>query len=130
MTKIKLQTLVKQKVSFPTNGYTQQPYQNTNYHNLNKSVTKNKFPHNIWMSENQCIKMGITVIDKNNPSQTIDRFGNTSKIFNISQTDFIKPTVKKVVKRKSPTKTIQTTQLQRIERLEKLVVELYGMIEG
>ena len=127
MTKIKLQTLVKQKVSFPTNGYTQQPYQNTNYHNLNKSVTKNKFPHNIWMSENQCIKMGITVIDKNNPSQTIDRFGNTSKIFNISQTDFIKPTVKKVVKRKPTTKT---TQLQRIERLEKLVVELYGMVEG
>ena len=79
------------------------------------------------MSENQCIKMGITVIDKNNPSQTIDRFGNTSKIFNISQTDFIKPTVKKVVKRKPTTKT---TQLQRIERLEKLVVELYGMVEG
>ena len=127
MTKIKLQTIVKQKVSFPTNGYTQQPYQNTNLHNLNKSVTTNKFPHNIWMSENQCIKMGITVIDKNNPSQTIDRFGNTSKIFNISQTDFIKPTVKKVVKRKPTTKT---TQLQRIERLEKLVVELYGMVEG
>lgn len=127
MTKTKLQSLVEEKISYPINGFTQQPYKNSNHHNLNESYKKNGFTHNIWMSENQCMKMGITVIDKNNPSHTIGRYGDESKVFNISQTNYIKSTVKKVVVKKS---TTQSTQLQRIEKLEEMVVKLYEMVNG
>lgn len=127
MSKIKLTSVVKNNPSFPTNGFTEKPYKNTNYHTLNDSYKKNGFTHNIWLSKNQSLRVGLKVIDSDNPTYTVDRFGNQSEIFNISQTNYFKP--KRKTQKKVTTKPTQITQLERIERLEKLVVELYELVE-
>lgn len=114
MSKTKLNQTVRENPSYPKNGVTQKSYKNTNHHTLNESYEINGYIHNVWVTEKQCEKIGVSVIDRNNQTYTVDRFGKQTEIFNISQTDFMKPRKKKSVSGKP-------TQLQRIEILEKLV---------
>jgi len=114
MSKIKLKQTVIENSSYPKNGVTQKSYKNTNYHTLNESYENNGYIHNVWVTEKQCESVGVSVTDRSNQTHTIDRFGNQTEVFNISQTDFMKPRKKKSVSSKP-------TQLQRIEILEKLV---------
>lgn len=123
----KLQNLIKQNKGYPINGYTSKPYQSQNHHNLNMSFNKNGFQHNIWLSEKQCERLGIKLIDKNNPSYTISRWGEENEIFNISQTDFIKPKRKKSVSKPKIEKSLQS-DIKRIEMLEKMVIHLYDKL--
>ena len=117
MSKIKLKQTVRENPSYPKNGVTQKSYKNTNHHTLNESYETNGYIHNVWVTEKQCENIGVRVTDRNHQTHTIDRFGNQTEIFNISQTDFMKPRKKKSVSNKP-------TQLQRIETLEKLVHHL------
>lgn len=129
MSKLGLTSLIKQNPNTPTNGYTNDSYRNTNVDSLNESFIKNSYPYNIWLTENQCGKFSINVVDKNNPSFTVDRFGKKSIVYNISQTDFIKPIVsRKIVRGSRDYKN--KTQLQRIEDLEKIVNELMKITRG
>ena len=119
MSKVKLKSVVRNNPSFPTNGFTTKSYKNTNHKTLNDSFESNGFTYNIWLSENQCNQMGYVVTNKSNHTYTVNRYGDKSEIYNISQTDYFK------LKRKNQkNKSTQLTQLERIERLEKLVVEL------
>lgn len=127
----KLQRLVKENHSYPTNGFTNTNYKNINYHTLNESCKKNRFKYNIWFSENQCMKSGLQLIDKT-PTHTVDIKGNTFKVYNISQTDYKLP-VKKQVKKKTvsnPKEEIQVVQNNdlKIQILEKLVINLYDKL--
>lgn len=127
----KLQRLVKENHSYPTNGFTNTNYKNTNYHTLNESCKTNDYTYNIWFSENQCMKRGLQLIDKT-PTHTVDRKGNTFKVYNISQTDYKLP-VKKQVKEKTvsnPKEEIQVVQNNdlKIQILEKLVINLYDKL--
>lgn len=131
MNRIKIETLIKEKKQYPINGFTQKPYKSQNYHNLNDSKVKNGFEHNIWLSENQCERLGVKLIEKDNPSYTVGRFGEENKIFNISQTDFIKPKRKKSVTEPKVEKLIPSTPSsdeKRIEMLEIMVLHLYGKL--
>lgn len=89
MSKVKLKETVRENPTYPKNGVTQKSYKNTNYHTLSKSYKDNRYISNVWVTENQCEKIGVMVIDRNNLTHTVDRFGKQTKIFNISQTDFM-----------------------------------------
>jgi antirestriction protein ArdC len=117
MSKVKLNQTVRENPMYPKNGITQKSYKNTNYHTLNESYENNEYIYNVWVTEKQCESVGVSVTDRSNQTHTVDRFGNQTEIFNISQTDFMKPRKKKSVSSKP-------TQLQRIETLEKLVHHL------
>jgi len=117
MSKTKLNQTVKENPMYPKNGVTQKSYKNTNHHTLNESYESNGYIHNVWVTEKQCESVGVSVTDRSNQTHTVDRFGKQTEIFNISQTDFMKPRKKKSV-------SCKPTQLQRIETLEKLVHNL------
>jgi len=117
MSKVKLRETINENPTYPKNGITQKPYKKTNYKTLNESYQQNGYTHNVWVTEKQCERVNVKVIDKNQKVHIVDRFGNKTDIFNISQTDFMKPKVKKSISGKQ-------TQLQRIETLEKLVHHL------
>jgi hypothetical protein len=127
MSRIKLQSLLKEKKQYPINGYTSKPYRYQNHHNLNESFNKNGFEYNIWLSENQCERLGIKVIDKSHPSYTIGRNGEEFKIYNISQTDFIEPKRKKSVSKPKVEKP--SSDEMRIQMLEKMVIHLYDKLD-
>lgn len=133
MSKVKLQSLLKENKGYPINGYTSKSYQSQNHHNLNESFEKNGFEYNIWLSEKQCERMKIKLIDKSNPSHTVGKNGEEFKIYNISQTDFIKPKRKKSVSNPkvvnpTPTKPSTSSKDIRIEMLEKMVIHLYDKL--
>lgn len=128
MSKVKLQSLLKENKPYPINGYTSTPYKNQNHHNLNESFEENGFEYNIWVSEKQCERLSIKLIDKDNPSYTLNRWGDESKIYNISQTDFIKPKRKKSVSKPKIEKSLPS-DIKRIEILEKMVIHLYDKLD-
>lgn len=124
----KLQTLIKENKPYPINGYTSNPYQNQNHHNLNESFKNNGFEYNIWVSEKQCERLGINLIDKNNPSYTVGRWGEENEIFNISQTDFIKPKRKKSVSKPKVKKPLPSDD-ERFRILGKMIIHLYDKLD-
>ena len=134
MSRVKLQSLIRENNQYPINGFTSKPYKNTNHHNLNDSFKKKGFVYNIWLSENQCERMKIKLIDKSNPSHTIGKNGEEFKIYNISQTDFIKPKRKKSISKPKVVKQTPSLSLtpssndKRIEMLEKMVIHLYDKL--
>ena len=130
----KLQRLIGNKNSYPTNGFTFKNYKNSNYKTLNESCKKNGYEYNIWFSENQCIKSGLQLID-NKPTYTMDRRGYTFKVYNISQTDYKLPmkkqpkknSVSKPQTQKQPIQMFQSNDL-RVKMLEKMVINLYDKL--
>ena len=125
MSIVKLKSVIKENKPYPINGVTTKPYKNNNHLNLNDSFRKNEFEYNIWLSEKQCESLGITLIDKLNPSYTISRWGVKNEIFNISQTDFFKPKRKKSVSKPKVVKSLPSDEI-RIEMLERMVINLYN----
>lgn len=122
----RLKSLQRENKPYPINGYTSKPYQYQNHHNLNDSFEENGFEYNIWLSENQCERMKIKLIDKSHPSYTIGKSGEEFKIYNISQTDFIKPKRKKSVSKPKVVKP--SSDEMRIQMLEKMVIHLYDKL--
>jgi len=110
----KIKELLRKKPKSPTNGLTHKPYRKSNEFNLNESFILNEYKYNIWLSEKQCEKIGTQIIDRN-PSIVIDRFGNQTEVYNISQTNYLKSTQRKKVISSKPTQT------ERIEKLEDLI---------
>ncbi len=101
MSRKKLQQTVTNNPIHPTNGMTQKGYKNTNKDTLNTSFGSNSYNHNVWGTEKQYNRVGVSVIKKGETTNIVDRFGKETEIFNISQTDFFTNSKKKSVSSKA-----------------------------